>query len=82
MMFNDFVQKYNLESEATNKIKTYEVLKKIGLDIKMGTYLWDGLFSTDIGIVNVHPSKGKHWVCSKKGKLLWELRLCLSKETI
>ena len=39
MMFNDFVQKYNLESEATNKIKTYEVLKKIGLDIKMGTYL-------------------------------------------
>ena len=29
----------------------------------MKNYLRDGLFSTDIGIVNLHPSKGTHWVC-------------------
>ena len=26
-------------------------------------YLRDGPFQTDIGIVNLHPSKGTHWVC-------------------
>ena len=29
----------------------------------MGIYLRDGRFSTNIGIVNSHPSKGMHWVC-------------------
>ena len=38
-------------------------MKKIGLDSKVGIYLRDGLFSSDIGIVNLHPSKGTHWVC-------------------
>ena len=28
----------------------------------MGINLGDALFSTDIGIVNVYPSKGTHWV--------------------
>ena len=28
----------------------------------VGIYLRDGLFSSDIGIVNLHPSKGSHWV--------------------
>ena len=37
-------------------------MKKIGLDSKMGIYLGDGLFSSDIGIVNLHPLKGTHWV--------------------
>ena len=27
-----------------------------------GIYLRDGPFSSDIGIVNIHPSKGTHWV--------------------
>ena len=61
--FNDFVKKYNLQNKATSKIKIYEVLKNIGLDTKVGIYLSDGPFSTDIGIVNLHPSKGTHWVC-------------------
>ena len=26
-------------------------------------YLRDRAFSNDIGIVNLHPSKGTHWVC-------------------
>ena len=60
--FNDFVHKCNLKNEATSNIKIYEVLKKIGLDSKVGIYLRDGPFSSDIGIVNLHPSKGTHWV--------------------
>ena len=35
----------------------------MGLDSKMGSFLRDGLFSSDVGIVNLHPSKGTHWVC-------------------
>ena len=37
-------------------------MKKIGLDSKVGIYLRDGPFSSDIGIVNLHPSKGTPWV--------------------
>ena len=29
----------------------------------MGIYLRDGPFESDIGIGNLHPSKGTHWVC-------------------
>ena len=61
--FNDFVKKYNLRNKATSNIKLYEVLKKLGLELKVGVYLRDGLFLSDIGIVNLHPSRGTHWVC-------------------
>ena len=60
--FNDFIQKYNLKNKATSKIKIQQVLGSLGLNI-VGIYLRDGLFSNDIGIVNLHPSKGTHWVC-------------------
>ena len=63
--FNDFVKKYNLKNKATSNIKIYEVLKNIRLNTKVGIYLRDEPFSTDIGIVNLHPSKGTHWVCYK-----------------
>ena len=63
LTFNDFVQKHNLKNKATSDIKKYEVLKKVGLDSKAGIYLRDRLFSSDIGIVNLHPTKGTHWVC-------------------
>ena len=62
MDFNDFVHKYNLKNKAASNIKIYEVLKKIGLERKVEVYLRDGPFSSDIGIVNLHPSKGTHWV--------------------
>ena len=65
MTFNDFVHKYNLKKKATSNLKLYEVLKKIGLESKVGIFLRDGPFSTDIGSVNLHPSKGTHWVCYK-----------------
>ena len=62
MLFNDFVQKYNLKNKATSNIKIQKVLTSIGLD-NVNIYLRDGPFSSDIGIVNLHPSKGTHWVC-------------------
>ena len=63
MTFNDFVHKYKLLNKATSNIKIYEVLKKIGQDSKVEICLRDGSLWTDIGIVNLHPSKGTHWVC-------------------
>ena len=62
MSFNDFVHKHKLKNKATSNIKIYEVMKKIKLDSKVGIYLRDGSFSSDIGIVNLHRSKGTHWV--------------------
>ena len=63
MTFNEFFHKHKIKNKATSNIKIYEVLKNIGLDKKVGIYLRDGLFSSDIGIVNLHPSKRTHWVC-------------------
>ena len=60
--FNDFVHKHNLKNKGTSNIKIYEMLKKIGLGSKVGIYLRDGIFSTNYGIVILHPSRGTHWV--------------------
>ena len=60
--FNDFIKKYNLGNKATSNIKIEQVLNSIGLN-NVGIYLRDGSFKSDIGIVNLHPSKGTHWVC-------------------
>ena len=60
MTFNEFDRKYNLKNKATINIKIYEVLRKIGLDSKVGIYLREGDFSTSYGIVNLYPSKGTH----------------------
>ena len=62
MTFNDFIHKYKLKSRATSNIEFYQVLDFIGLN-NDGIYLGDGPFSSDIGIVNLHPSEGTHWVC-------------------
>ena len=59
---NDFFHKHNLKNKATSNIKIYEVLKKIGLHSKEGSYLRDGVFLTNYGTVNLHPSRGTHWV--------------------
>ena len=59
--FNDFVQKYKLKNKATSNIKIQQVLASLGLSV-VGIYLRDGLFLSDIGIVNMHPSRGTHWV--------------------
>ena len=61
MTFNDFIKKYKLKNEATSNIKIQQVLSSLSLN-DVGIYLRDGLFESDIGIVNLHPSEGTHWV--------------------
>ena len=61
MTFNDFIKKHNLRNKATSNIKIQQVLNYIGLN-NVGIYLRDSPFSNDIGVVNLHPSKGTHWV--------------------
>ena len=61
MTFNEFIKKYNLKNRATSNIKFHQVLFSIGLK-NVGIYLRDGPFESDIGIVNLHPSRGSHWV--------------------
>ena len=64
MTFNDFIKKYKLKNKATSNIKIQQVLNSIGLN-NVNIYLRDGPFSSDIGIVNLHPSRGSHWICYK-----------------
>ena len=54
--------KYNLRKKATSNIKIQQVLSSLSLN-DVGVYLRDGPFGSDVGIVNLHPSKGTHWVC-------------------
>ena len=62
MSFNDFVHRYNLKKKATSNTKHCQVFSYLTLK-DVGTYLKDGPFSGDIRVVNLHPSKGTHWVC-------------------
>ena len=59
--FNEFIKKYNLKNKATSNIKIQQVLNSIGLN-NVNIFLRDGPFSSDIGIVNLHPTRGSHWV--------------------
>ena len=60
--FIDFVHKPNLRNKATSIIKIQQVLDSMRLD-DVNIYLRDGPFSSDIVVVNSHPSEGTHWVC-------------------
>ena len=60
--FNEFTKKYKFKDKTTSNIKIQKVLTSIGLD-NVSIYLRDGPFSGGIGTVNLHPSKGTHWVC-------------------
>ena len=62
MTFNDFIKKYNLKNKATSNMKIQQVLSSLFMN-GVGIYLRDGPFKSDIGIVNLHPTKGTHWVC-------------------
>ena len=61
MLFKDFVKKHKLKNKATSNIKIQQVVTSIGLD-NDNVYLRDGSFSSDIGIVNLDPLLGTHWV--------------------
>ena len=60
--FDDFVKKYNLKNEATSNMRIHQVLSSLSLD-DVGVFLRSGPFISNIGIVNLHRSKGTHWVC-------------------
>ena len=61
MSFDEFIKKHNLKNKATSNIKIQKVLDSIGLN-NVNIYLRDGPFSSDIGIVTLHPTRGSHWV--------------------
>ena len=61
LTFNDFIKKYKLKVKETSNLKIQQVLGSIGLD-KVGIFLQDGPFKTDVGIINLHQSKGTLWV--------------------
>ena len=61
MMFNEFIKKFILKNKATSNIKIQQVLSSLSLN-GVGIYLRDGSLESDIGIVNLHPSKGTHWI--------------------
>ena len=60
LLFQEFVDKYGLKNEATSNIKIQQILNELHLPTKV--YMRDDTFSTDSGIVNLHPTKGTHWV--------------------
>ena len=59
MTFNDFVHKHNLKNKATSNLKIQQVLSSLGLS-DVGIYLRNGPFESDLGMVNLHPSKRIH----------------------
>ena len=60
LSFKEFVEKYRLKNVATSIVKIKEILNEI--DILCGIYMRDDKITTDSGIVNLHPTKGTHWV--------------------
>ena len=64
LSFKDFVEKYGLNNEATSNVKTKEILKLMKIT-ECGIYMRDDKFNTTSGIVNLHPTKGTHWVTYK-----------------
>ena len=67
MSLIDFIKKHKLQSGAKSNIEKQQILSSIGLD-NVGIFLRYGAFSSDVGIVNLHPSQDTHWVCSMNEK--------------
>ena len=61
LTFNEFIKKHDLRNKATSNITIQQVLSSLSLN-DVGIYLRDGPFEFDIGIVNLHSSRGTHWV--------------------
>ena len=67
MSFKEFVEKYGFKGEATSNVKIKEILDTLSAFgiLKLnstGIYMRDDKFTTTSGIVNLHPTKGTHWV--------------------
>ena len=50
-----------MRNKPTSNIKIQQVISSLSLN-DVGIYLKDGLFESNVGIVNLHPLKGTHWV--------------------
>ena len=61
MSFIDFVHKYKSKNKATSNIKIQQFLSSLGFT-DVGIHSRDGPFKTDVGIGNLHPFIGGHWV--------------------
>ena len=61
LSFNDFFHIFQLETEATLIIKVQHVLSSLSSNY-VGIYLGDWPFSSDVGIVYLHPFHGTQWV--------------------
>ena len=61
MSFNDFFHIYQLKKKATSDTKNQNNFSSRALN-DLGICLKDGPLSIDVGIVNVHLTKGSHWV--------------------
>ena len=61
LSFKEFIEKYRLTDEANSIVKIKEILKLMNL-AECGIYMRDDKFTTTSGIVNLHPTKGTHWV--------------------
>ena len=59
--FNDFIQKKSLKNKATSNINIQNIRSFLTLN-DVGIHLGDGPVKIDIGIVNIHPFQGTHWV--------------------
>ena len=59
--FLDFVQKYNLKNKATSILKYQQIPSSLCLNVEV-TCLKDGPFPIKMGIANLQPTKGTHWV--------------------
>ena len=57
----DFFPEEKLKNKATSNIKTQNILPSLAKSDE-GISLKDDSFKTDRAIVNLHPSKEKHWV--------------------
>ena len=63
LSFNDSLQKYILKSHATSNLEIQQIFTKLSSrDIRI--FSGDISVSTNLGIVNLHPTKGTHWVAS------------------
>ena len=60
LSFKEIVNKYRLKNEATSNVEIKEILKL--MNTSCGIYMRDDKFITTSGIVNLHPTKGTHWV--------------------
>ena len=65
LSFKEFVEKYGIKNEATSNVKIKEIrdiLKLNSTGRSCAIYMRDDKFTTNSGIVNLHPTKGTHCV--------------------